>query len=108
MLQLVGDCFQFGICLLQTDAWSKPRENLVVRRRALSQRKIVDVDLKGYPNFGDTRKIKTWRHNAEDVVTSAVEIERLTDGVRLPGKTLLPKCVADERHGRPARLIFFS
>ena len=108
MLQLVGDRFQFGICLLQTDTWSQPRENRVVRRRALSQRQIVDVDLKRYPNFGDARKVKTWWHDTEDVVTSAVEIERLTDGVRPAGKTLLPKCIADERHGRPARLIFFG
>ena len=108
LLQLAGDRFQFRIGLLQTDIWFEPRHNRVARCRALGQRQIVDVDLKRYPNFRDAREIETWWHHTDNVVISAVEIERLANSIPPAGETFLPKRIANERHGRPARSIFFG
>ena len=108
LLQLAGDRFQFRIGLLQTDTWFEPRHNRVARRRALDQRQSVDVDLKRYPNFRDAWEIETWWHHTDNVIFSAVEIERLANGIDPAGETFLPKPIANERHGRPARSIFFG
>ena len=74
----------------------------MARRRPLSQWQVFDVRLQRYPNFSCTRKIESLRHHSKNVVSPAIEIERLTDYSNVSGEMFFPKTIADQRDRRPA------
>ena len=76
-------------------------------RRAFPQGQTLDRNLKGNPNFSPTGKIESRRQHSDDVVAATIQLKGLSNDSAASREMLLPKRVADERHGGAAGSVFF-
>src|SRR6266446_2089890 len=107
LFELAGDRFQLRVRLFYGHTRLQSRDNFGTMRGAFPQRQALDRGLKRHPNFGPAREIKSRRQHSYDVVAATIQLEGLSNDSAASGEMLLPKCVADERHGRAAGSVFF-
>ena len=62
--------------------------------RPLTIREAEAIALQRNPNIGDARKIEPCGHYAYDVITSSIQIDRLSKDTGVASKMFLPKSVA--------------
>jgi len=92
LLQALGEDAQFGVCLIECDTGFQPSEYRQIAIGAVKAPGFLHrIVYERNPEPFRCRKLKSRRHNADDCITPAVELNRFIDQRWIAAKLALPQ-----------------
>src|SRR6185369_5459210 len=97
LLEPLGHDAQFGVGLIECDTGFEPSEYRQIAIGAISAPGFLyRIECEWNPQLFRSRKLESGRHDANDCITLAVELNRLIDQRWIAAKLALPQTVAQQ------------
>ena len=95
LLQPLGEDAQFGVCPIECDTGFEPSEYREIAIAAISTPGFLyRIDYEWNPEFFEGRKSESGRHDANDCITLALELNCFIDQRWIAAKLALPQSMA--------------